>query len=103
MLNFEAPSGMQGVDLVDMHEGKIKKRNQFFYEHTFIGSPGLPKTQALVSKDYKYINFIEHGYEMLYDLKKDPNEMVNVASDPKYKDILDQLRLVYQEEKEKSK
>ncbi|VTQ03232.1 Arylsulfatase [Sphingobacterium daejeonense] len=103
MLNFEAPSGMQGVDLVDMYEGKIKKRNQFFYEHTFIGSPGLPKTQALVSKDYKYINFIEHGYEMLYDLKKDPNEMVNVASDPKYKDILDRLRLVYQEEKEKSK
>ena len=100
MLGYDAPEQMQGKDLLKMYQGKIKKRKQFFHEHTFIGSPGLPATHALVSKDYKYINFIEYGYEMLYDLKKDPYEMVNVAPDPRYKKVLKKLRIAYQKEKE---
>jgi arylsulfatase A-like enzyme len=39
---------------------------------------------AMVTEDYKYIapfDFQKEGFEVLFDLKKDPNEMVNVAND----------------------
>jgi len=103
LINQNAPEGMQGLNLIQMFEGKIKRRTQFFYEHTFIGSPGLPKTEALYTKNYKYINFTEHNTEILYDLKKDPHEMVNLANNPKYRKILEKLRLSYSQEKNLAK
>ncbi len=91
------PARMQGVDLVTLvgKSGKKLRRSEFFYEHTFMGDPGLPKIEGIVQHRYKYMTFIEHDYEQLFDLQKDPNEKHNVAKDPAYKSQLASLRNEY--------
>ena len=32
--------------------------------------------------DWKYVSWPEFGYTQLFDLKKDPNELTNLASQP---------------------
>lgn len=100
LAGIKAPAMMQGVDLLSK---KSPKRQEFFYEHTFLGSPRLPKIEGVVKKDIKYMNFIEHNYEQLYDLKKDPLEKQNLAMDSRYLRQLKQLRQKYSMLKEQVK
>ena len=47
----------------------------------------------MVTEQYKYVYDSNHDHE-LYDFFKDPHEMNNVAADPQYQEVLQQL---YQE------
>lgn len=85
---------MQGGNLLDIVNGNFN-RNDFFYQHTFLGSPRLPKVEGVVSASFKYMQYIEHGYEELYDLKDDPNETKNLALDKRYNKQMKALRKRY--------
>ena len=88
---------MQGIDLlaVAVHKPGTVRQN-FFYEHTFMGSPRLPKVEGVVSREIKYMKFIEHGYEERYNLKNDPLEKRNLATNTAYQKQPQQMRLQYQ-------
>jgi arylsulfatase A-like enzyme len=92
MAHVPAPRGMQGINLVSMLENKIPERNEFLYQHYFLGSPHIPKEEGIVTKRFKYMNFIEHHYEELYDIEHDPHETTNLVNDPHYKTTLQVLR-----------
>lgn len=89
------PARMQGVDLV----GNLKKeqpgRADFFYEHTFMGSPRLPKVEGVVTPHFKYMKYIEHDYEELYDTAHDPHETTNLAGDSRHSGELEKMRKRY--------
>ncbi len=92
MAGVSIPEQMQGSSLVPLMNGKKPKwRTDFFYEHLF-DHPGIPKSEALGSQDWKYIRYIEHDYEELYDLKNDPQETKNLAKEEKYRRTLESLR-----------
>lgn len=96
LVGLNVPTPMQGVDLLAKKSPeRSPEREAFFYEHTFMGSPRLPKIEGVVQKDIKYMKFIEHGYEQLYDLKKDPLEKINVAKDARYTKDLKKLQEQY--------
>lgn len=100
----EIPTGMQGVDLFSVaNHAAGSVRSDFFYKHTFMGSPKIPKVEGVVSREWKYMRFTEHDYEELYDLKSDPLEKVNLATDPAFGDEISKLRGRYEELKEKAK
>ncbi|WP_428655906.1 sulfatase family protein [Runella sp.] len=103
LAGVKVPDQMQGINLEEMVTGKNKRlnREEFFYEHTFLGSPQLPKVEGIVRKDFKYMKYIEHNYEELFDLKKVPQETQNAAANPAYREKLDTLRQKYREWKEK--
>jgi arylsulfatase A-like enzyme len=108
ILNFahaRVPERMQGVDLIQLAEGDSHglERQDFFYEHTFMGSPGIPKVEGVVSREMKYMKFIEHDYEEVYDLKTDPLEKNNLAGDAAYQQEIRKLKDRYREMKEKVK
>ena len=92
------PPVMQGKSLVSfLYDRKPKDwRTDFFYEHTFMGSPRLPRTGGVISTDWKYIVYTEHNYEELYDLHKDPYEKTNLARDRKSAKKLENLRKRYE-------
>lgn len=103
LAGVEIPSNDQGRNLLEMTLKKSEKREDFFYEHTYLGSPRLPKVEGVVSRDFKYMKYIEHDYEELYDTKNDPHEATNLAKDESYKAKLDQLRQRYEVLKESAK
>lgn len=87
---------MQGMNLIAMLEDKIPPRKDFFYQHYFWGSPRIPKEEGVVTTRFVYMKYIEHGYEELFDTKYDPHEIDNLAGNPKYKKILDEMRRRYE-------
>jgi len=105
LAGVKVPQSMQGVDLAKMVSGNdpALDRKDFFYEHTFMGSPGIPKVEGVVMRDLKYMKFIEHDYEELYDLKADRLEKNNMATKPEYQDELVTMRMRLRELKEKVK
>ena len=92
-----APPTMQGKDLIAMAKKKSLARADFFYEHTFLGGEQLPKVEAVVAKNFKYMKYIEHNYEELYNTKKDPYETTNLAQSKAGKSELTKLRKRYGE------
>lgn len=53
------------------------------------------------SERYKLIVYPKVGEEQLFDLKKDPNERINLAKHPKYKEIKDQMKTELKREQER--
>jgi arylsulfatase A-like enzyme len=92
------PSSMQGRSLTPFLNGSRARRwrTDFFYEHTFLGTPRLPKTGGVIGKDWKYIVYTEHDYEEMYDLRNDPHEKTNLAKNKVHASKLAQLRGKYQ-------
>lgn len=86
------PAAMQGVNLRQTALNQRPTRSDFFYEHTFMGSPGIPKVEGVVGERYKYMIYTEYGYEELFDLEQDPYERNNVAGNSAYAQQLTQMR-----------
>lgn len=89
------PAGIQGKDLIGIVKKKSTGRKDFFYEHTFLGSPAIPKVEGVVSGQFKYMKYIEHNYEELYNTKKDPHETNNLVKTKSNKSELKKLRARY--------
>jgi arylsulfatase A-like enzyme len=102
LAGVQVPAEMQGVNLAKLvTKPKQLARNAFFYEHTFLGSPRLPKVEGVVRNDLKYMKYIDHNYEELYDLRNDPDEKINRAKDVNYLSQLETMRTQYQTWKQK--
>ena len=79
------PAGMQGQDLSPLYLDNRPPawRDEFFYEHPTITSRDrIPSSQAVVRRDWKYVEWPEFGYRQLFNLKDDPGERRNLAADP---------------------
>lgn len=72
-------------------------RTEFFYEFPAI-QWNIPSSRSLVRKDYKYITWPKNGaYEELFDLKNDPFEFHNLASNSKYQNLKNAMRIRMEE------
>jgi alpha-L-rhamnosidase len=94
LADSERPEGYQGISLVPYLKGKKPelKRKYLLFEHLW-ELPQIPSSEGIRTERWKYFRyrFIDTPEE-LYDLRNDPRETINLAKDPSYKKILDQLR-----------
>jgi len=95
MAGVPVPAAMQGQDLLAVLDNRVTEREYFFYQHYFLGSPKIPRVEGVVSRDFKYMQYIEHDYEELFDRKHDPHETLNLSADPRYRKKLNELRRQY--------
>ena len=92
LAGLQAPEQMQGRSLAPLLKGeKPKWRTDFFYEHLF-EHPTIPRSEALRTERWKYTRYIDYDCEELYDLKRDPQETVNLAGEKKRARTLRSLR-----------
>ncbi len=89
------PGRVQGKDLSPLYlSGDCPDwREEFLHEHPTITSKNrIPKSQAVVRRDFKYAFWPEWDYEQLFDLRLDPTEKVNKVNDPAYAAKLEEMR-----------
>lgn len=48
--------------------------------------------QGIVTHQYKFIDYLDGRTTVLFDLKRDPDEITNLAGDPFYAQVVDVLR-----------
>ena len=103
-LGRPVPDQCDGRSLLPFLEGAMPPdwRREVHYELDFRTSPnakgfdgeralGLHPDEcyltAIRDEDYKYVHFVNLP-PLLFDMRKDPHEMINLAGDPQYRDVL---------------
>ena len=89
------PGVMQGLDLSPLYLKSAPPawRDEFFYEHPTITSRDrIPASKGVVRRDWKYVYWPEFDAEQLFDLRRDPQEIRNLAAVPAYAGRRAQLR-----------
>ena len=79
------PACMQGQDLAPLYLGPEAPawRDEYFYEHPIVNNRDfIPASEAVVTRDWKYILWPDWGVEQLFDLAHDPREERDLARDP---------------------
>jgi arylsulfatase A-like enzyme len=80
----QVPAVVQGEDLSPLYlRSRLPVwRDEFFYEHPTVTSRDrIPSSQAVVRRDWKYVEWPEFDYRQLFNLKGDPGELRNLATD----------------------
>ena len=81
-----------GDDVQDIN-GTHVWRTEFFYEHPRVSRPhNIPSSSALVRKDFKYVAWPQWDTEQLFDLRSDPLEQNDIFADPKYANLVVEMR-----------
>lgn len=88
------PKHYQGRSLKPLVDGQSPTdwRDDTFHEHVAL----RPKIswEGIRDKNFKYARYFDQkpAYEFLHDLRNDPDELVNLATDPKYASTLQEYR-----------
>jgi Arylsulfatase A and related enzymes len=93
-IGLPIPGDMQGVSMKELLEtGKGKNWRKEIYYHYYERSFGLTPHYGVKTKRYKLLHFYGaiNSWE-LYDLKKDKSEMHNLINDPKYANVVNDLK-----------
>jgi arylsulfatase A-like enzyme len=94
MAGVSAPKNYQGKSLTPLlvNNKAHLNRNAILIEHLW-DNPDIPSSEAIRTERWKYFRYrLIKAPEELYDLKNDPLEKNNLASDKKYATILARLR-----------
>ncbi len=81
-----------GMDLMELIQDKTE-RQMVFSEYENAGS----YCHYIRHKDWKYVFFQNGGYEELYDLKNDPDELRDLSDSKEHRQILEDFRKAAQE------
>lgn len=66
-------------------------RTESWHEH-FAVRNRIPAFEGVRNANFKYVRYFDADHEFLHDLKNDPDELINLASDPAHKATLDAMR-----------
>ncbi len=96
---LKVPEEYQGQSLAPLIEGKKPTwRKDFFCEHLMV-DPTIPQWEGVRGERYVYARYFGQtpAFEFLHDLKLDPKELKNLATNPSYADELAKMRLRLEE------
>ncbi|MEO2048152.1 MAG: sulfatase/phosphatase domain-containing protein [Pirellulales bacterium] len=83
LAGIERPNHLQGTSMIPlMHDPTRPGKNAAFTRDT--------QGAAVTTRDYVYAEYGE-GERMLFDHKNDPDENVNVADNPEYRETVEKL------------
>ena len=94
MAGVEAPADMQGRSFVPLLKGEKPEDWPTSFYYRYYHDPnehGTPAHYGVRTERYKLIYFWRLGHWELFDLKNDPNEMVNLYGNKKYAKVQKEL------------
>jgi arylsulfatase A-like enzyme len=105
-LNLDFPSTFldwAGVAIPDTYQGRslrpvVEKgkpgdwRDETYHEHYAVRTR-IPAWEGIRTERFKYSRYFDNGdFEFLYDLQADPDELTNLAENPKHQETLESMR-----------
>ena len=84
------PAAVEGMSLLDILRGK-PGRTRLDLEHASCYQP-KDGWVALMDQRFKYIYFVHTGQQQLFDLQQDPNELQDLAGQPRHATLVKELR-----------
>ncbi|MBP61743.1 MAG: sulfatase [Planctomycetaceae bacterium] len=90
----EIPADMQGRSIKNILFGQIPadwRKSVYYHYYEFPGAHSVQKQYGVRTERYKLINFYEKKEWELFDLEKDPNELVSVHGRADYADVQKEL------------
>jgi arylsulfatase A-like enzyme len=94
LAGVEVPAGYHGKSLVPIVNGDTEtlSRDAVLIEHLW-DFDNIPPSEGVRTNEWKYFHYVDNpATEELYDLRDDPGETNNLASDPDHLDTLIRLR-----------
>ncbi|AQT69426.1 Arylsulfatase [Anaerohalosphaera lusitana] len=90
----KVPADMHGVSLRPILDGKPPEnwRDSLYYHYYEKGEHNVPPHHGVRTQRYKLMQFYDAGEWQFFDLKKDPQELVNRYNDPEYSDQVKTLK-----------
>ncbi len=95
LAGVEPPASWQGKSLLPIVTGKDRSlyRDTILIEHLWEFDK-IPPSEGVRTNEWKYFRYInDKSTEELYHLASDPKETNNLATDPAYKQVLEDLRI----------
>jgi len=96
IIGEEKPSSMHGISLLPILDGNSPKPRDFVVSETMFAENEKPlggTGRMIRTKKYKYCIYDNgENREQLFDMEKDPGEMINLVSDNKFKKELNNHR-----------
>jgi arylsulfatase A-like enzyme len=89
------PEVMQGKSLRPLVvREKDSLRKDAYFEHTYLHANNIRPSEGVRSEEWKYIRYFRQDpvREELFHLKKDPEELRDLAGNAEYADMLNRLR-----------
>lgn len=96
---LDIPANYQGVSLKPFVDGNTPAewRTDFLGEF-YSTNKSIPMWEGIHGERYVYARYVHHDHEFLHDLKSDPDQLENLAQNPEYKKLLEQMRARCDEE-----
>lgn len=94
LADVDIPETYQGKSLASVVSGAKKSldRDTVLIEHLWEFDM-IPPSEGVRTSEWKYLRYInDMSYEELYNLRKDPKEIKNLAGKEKYKEVLEEFR-----------
>lgn len=88
----DAPETMDGISLRSVVEGRAGLRRHRFVAEHHTSAERLPPSEAVRTSRWKYVRWLAPVSEELYDLRRDPEERVDLAGSPRHRKRLEGLR-----------
>ena len=95
LAGIEAPEDMTGRDLTKLLDDSAAEwREDFFYDHPYGHRGAIPRTIGVRTATHTYTRYVDPKppFEQLFDLKKDPDQLHNLATQAEHKPLLRELR-----------
>lgn len=97
LAGVEKPEYMQGASLLPLFSSETPdnwRTSVYYHYYEYPGWHAVKRHYGIRTQRFKLIHFYYDIDEWeLYDLEKDPNEMLNVYNDPEYQQIRDSLTI----------
>jgi N-acetylglucosamine-6-sulfatase len=87
------PEEMQGSSLLPLLKGKDPEwRDTIYYHYYTNGEHNVPRHDGVRTDRYKLIHYYTDDTYELFDLKQDPNEVMNLYDNPEYRAVVERMR-----------
>jgi arylsulfatase A-like enzyme len=95
------PEEMQGRSLLPLLEEKeVEWRETIYYHYYTHGEHNVPRHDGVRTKRYKLIHYYTDDAYELFDLKQDPNELLNLYGNPEYRAVAARMKTELKHRKE---